>query len=83
MDPAAGGVAGTAADGRAAIRQARELLPDICLLDLEMPVLGGLDALPAIRAVCDAAVVIRSRQIPAIQICSLRICFSYWFVRNL
>ena len=34
--------------------------PDVCLLDLEMPVLGGLDALPAIRAVCDAAVVVVS-----------------------
>ena len=53
-------LAGTAADGRAAIGQARELRPDICLLDLEMPVLGGLDALPAIRAVCDAAVVVVS-----------------------
>ena len=53
-------LAGTAPDGRAAIERARELQPDICLLDLEMPVLGGLDALPAIRAVCDAAVVIVS-----------------------
>jgi chemotaxis response regulator CheB len=53
-------LAGTAADGRAAIEQARELRPDICLLDLEMPVLGGLDALPAIRAVCDTAVVVVS-----------------------
>jgi two-component system chemotaxis response regulator CheB len=53
-------LAGTAPDGRTAITQARELCPDICLLDLEMPVLGGLDALPAIRAVCDAAVIVVS-----------------------
>jgi two-component system chemotaxis response regulator CheB len=53
-------LAGTVPDGRIAIERARELRPDICLLDLEMPVLGGLDALPAIRAVCDAAVVIVS-----------------------
>lgn len=53
-------LAGTAADGRAAIDRARALRPDLCLLDLEMPVLGGLDALPAIRAVCDAAVVVVS-----------------------
>jgi chemotaxis response regulator CheB len=53
-------LAGTAPDGRAAIERARELLPDVCLLDLEMPVLGSLDALPAIRAVCDAVVVVVS-----------------------
>lgn len=53
-------VAGTAADGRQAVERARELLPDLCLLDLEMPVMGGLDALPAIRAVSGAAVVVVS-----------------------
>jgi chemotaxis response regulator CheB len=59
---AAGGftVAGTAADGRQAVERARELLPDLCLLDLEMPVMGGLDALPAIRAVSGAAVIVVS-----------------------
>ncbi len=53
-------VAGTAADGREGIARARELRPDLCLLDLEMPVLGGLDALPAIRAVADSAVIVVS-----------------------
>ncbi|MCW2249222.1 CheY-like chemotaxis protein [Azospirillum fermentarium] len=53
-------VAGTAADGRQAIDQARALQPDVCLLDLEMPVLGGLAALPAIRAVSRAAVIVVS-----------------------
>jgi len=53
-------LAGTAADGRAAIERARELQPDLCLLDLEMPVMGGLAALPAIRAVSGAVVVVVS-----------------------
>lgn len=53
-------LAGTAADGRLAIDRARELQPDLCLLDLEMPLLGGLDALPAIRAVSGARVVVVS-----------------------
>ncbi|ALG73835.1 hypothetical protein VY88_21425 [Azospirillum thiophilum] len=53
-------LAGTAANGREAIERARALQPDLCLLDLEMPVLGGLDALPALRAVSRAAVVVVS-----------------------
>ncbi|MDQ2105979.1 response regulator, partial [Azospirillum isscasi] len=53
-------VAGTAADGRQGIDRARALQPALCLLDLEMPVMGGLDALPAIRAVSDAAVIVVS-----------------------
>lgn len=53
-------IVGTAANGREAIERARALQPDLCLLDLEMPVLGGLDALPAIRAVSPAAVVVVS-----------------------
>ncbi len=42
-------VIGEAADGRAAIEQAEELLPDVVLLDLTMPGLGGLSALGVIR----------------------------------
>lgn len=53
-------VVGTATTGREAIERAAALQPDLCLLDLEMPVMGGLDALPAIRAVSPAAVVVVS-----------------------
>lgn len=53
-------LAGTAANGREAVERAAALQPALCLLDLEMPVMGGLDALPAIRAVSPAAVVVVS-----------------------
>jgi DNA-binding NarL/FixJ family response regulator len=37
-------VAGEAGDGRTAVALARELRPDVCLLDIRMPVLDGLEA---------------------------------------
>ena len=42
-------IAGQAADGTEAIRLAGELAPDVILLDLSMPGLDGLDALPRLR----------------------------------
>src|SRR5918912_394228 len=37
-------VVGEAADGQEAVRLARELRPDVCLFDIRMPVLDGLEA---------------------------------------
>jgi DNA-binding NarL/FixJ family response regulator len=39
-----------AADGRAAVDAARREKPDLCLLDISMPGLNGIDALPPMQA---------------------------------
>jgi DNA-binding NarL/FixJ family response regulator len=51
-------VAGEAADGAAAIEQAKLTQPDVVLLDLMMPKMGGVEATPHIIAACPQARVI-------------------------
>jgi diguanylate cyclase (GGDEF)-like protein len=51
-------VVGEACDGAQAVAMAAELRPDIVLLDLAMPVMDGLEALPAIREVAPRAKVV-------------------------
>ncbi len=48
-DSAAFDVVGEAVDGEEAVRMAGAFLPDVVLLDLAMPVMGGLEAIPDIR----------------------------------
>jgi CheY-like chemotaxis protein len=48
-------VVGEAGDGAEGIEVARRLQPDVVLVDLAMPVLDGLDALPGLRQACPAA----------------------------
>jgi CheY-like chemotaxis protein len=43
-------VLGTATDGQAGVRLARELKPDVALVDLLMPVMDGMQAARVIRA---------------------------------
>jgi DNA-binding NarL/FixJ family response regulator len=51
-------VVGTASDGAQAIAAADELLPDVVLLDLLMPVMDGLAALPELRRRLPAASIV-------------------------
>jgi diguanylate cyclase (GGDEF)-like protein/PAS domain S-box-containing protein len=51
-------VVGEASDGRQAIALARYHQPDLIVLDLAMPSLGGLETLPLLRAVAPRAEVI-------------------------
>lgn len=54
-------VVGEAGDAPTAIREIRELQPDVVLLDLSMPGMDGLEALPHIReAVPDVCVIVFS-----------------------
>lgn len=53
-------IVGTAKTGVEAVERARELQPDVVTLDIEMPELSGLEALPHIRKHTDARVVMLS-----------------------
>ena len=51
-------VIGEAANGLEALEQARELQPDVVLLDLVMPELGGIEVLPKLRECCSDSQII-------------------------
>jgi two-component system chemotaxis response regulator CheB len=53
-------VVGAARNGVEAISMARELQPDVITLDIEMPQLDGLGALPRILEACQARVIMLS-----------------------
>ena len=55
-------VVGEAADGRVAIEKAQHLCPDVVILDLSMPEMGGLEAAKAIKRIApDVRIVALTR----------------------
>ena len=57
-NPAGWRVVGTAGEGESAVVEARNTQPDLVLLDIAMPVMDGMQALPLIREACPQAVVV-------------------------
>jgi DNA-binding NarL/FixJ family response regulator len=51
-------ICGEAATGREAIEKSRKLRPDIVLLDITMPDIDGLEAIPQILEVCPTAKIL-------------------------
>jgi DNA-binding NarL/FixJ family response regulator len=51
-------VVGEAGDGASAVAQAQELVPDVVLMDLRMPVLDGIEATRQIRAALPQTAVV-------------------------
>jgi len=58
-------VVGDAGNGEDGLRKARELRPDVILLDIEMPVMDGIEFVKRLKLVSKARVVILSKLVQA------------------
>jgi DNA-binding NarL/FixJ family response regulator len=76
---------GAGSNGREAIQQFRALRPDVTLMDLQMPEMGGLDAILAIRGEFpDARVIVLSTYAGDVQVVrALKAGASGYLLKNL
>jgi DNA-binding NarL/FixJ family response regulator len=76
---------GACSNGREAILQFRALRPDVTLMDLQMPEMGGLDAIVAIRGEFpDARIIVLTTYVGDVQIVrALKAGASGYLVKNL
>jgi DNA-binding NarL/FixJ family response regulator len=51
-------ICGEAINGEDAVRKVEELMPDVVILDLQMPVMGGLEAARQIRAIAPSTAMV-------------------------
>ena len=80
LDQAGFEVVGEAGDGADAVALAKQLEPDVVLMDLRMPVLGGLDATRMIKDASPATqvVLLSAFESPALQQQAEEVgCFAY------
>jgi DNA-binding NarL/FixJ family response regulator len=61
-------VVGTVSDGRALVRAAGELKPDVIVVDVAMPVLNGLDAARQVKEILPAVKVVYLTMNPDVEI---------------
>jgi CheY-like chemotaxis protein len=69
-------VAGEAGDGAQAIARARELHPDVVLLDMSMPVMDGLEALPELRCALPEALIVLLTAFPVADVVEIAQSFG-------
>ena len=76
---------GTCSNGREAIEQFRALRPDVTLMDLQMPVMSGLEAIAAIRGdFPDARIIVLTTYADDVQVVrAFKAGASAFLVKNL